>query len=668
MHQKNKMSKVFVFVLLCALLPEKSQCAEAKHPNILWISAEDTSLEYGCYGDIYARTPSIDALASRGLRFTNCFAEAPICSPSRFTLITGMHTGPMGTSPMRSAHRIPDYIKGFPTYFRDAGYYCTNNVKTDYNTAAAARIIKDSWNESSVNAHWRNRAPGQPFFAVFNYMDTHSSRASQYPYEEFRNKIQSRLSPGRIFDPAKAPLPPYYPDTPIARRTVARYYDCISTLDDFVKARLDELGEAGEEDNTIVVFFGDNGAGIPRAKCAAFENGVRVPLIIWLPKKYQDLAVGQPGSVVSRLVCFADFAPTMLSLAGIDIPAYMQGKAFLGPNPVAPPQFVVGIRDRLDETLELTRWLNDGRYHYVRSYLTDVPFDQHTLTSFYNAGALHTQSDGNQAWLQQKGGGEFCREIRALKAAGKLNPLQLEYWSDSRPMEALYDGEKDPLNLKNLATLPEYRAQLQAMRRNLHDWILNERDLGFWPEPELSEVGGIRAAPFDEARKEGVYPIKEILSTAELVGSGELALPLFRQRLRDPNSSVRYWAAVGIHALKQKAGSALPDLKMAMEDSARSVRIEAAWAVADLEDSAEAMSLLVSELDSANEWAACRAARALAMLGEKTRPYLAALRGALARARAVNYGFEFSLRTAIGNLSSEPFDSLNYQNIFNDGK
>jgi arylsulfatase A-like enzyme len=243
-------------------------------PNILWLTCEDMSPDLGCYGDTYADTPHIDRLASRSIRYTRAFAESPMCAPSRSALITGMHTGPLGTSQMRSAHRVPRAFRGFPTWLRQAGYYTTNNSKTDYNLLAE-NFLNAAWDESSNKAHWRKRPAGKPFFSVFNYTDTHQSMASRDDYAAFVNKVQSRLSPGETHDPANAPLPPFYSDTATARRTVARYYDCISTLDDWIRDMLDQLEIDGLAQDTIVFFFSDHGAGMPGGKAAAFHRGLK---------------------------------------------------------------------------------------------------------------------------------------------------------------------------------------------------------------------------------------------------------------------------------------------------------------------------------------------------------------------------------------------------------
>ena len=242
--------------------------AAAGMPNILWITAEDMSPTLGCYGDSYATTPHLDRFAKTATRYDNAFAASPVCSPSRSTLITGMYNVTTGTNQMRSGFPLPTGVKGFPSFMRRAGYFTTNNVKTDYNTGDAARLIEESWDESSPKAHWRSpkRAPEQPFFAVFNIMTSHQSRSMVWPFEAFEKHVQSQLSPGEVHDPAGAPVPPYYPDTPGVRRTVARYYDCVTAMDKRVGEILAELEEDGLRDDTIIFFYSDHGSGMPRHK------------------------------------------------------------------------------------------------------------------------------------------------------------------------------------------------------------------------------------------------------------------------------------------------------------------------------------------------------------------------------------------------------------------
>ena len=232
-------SMVALVLALTVALVGGTACSGSKpdRPNVLWITVEDMSPSLGAWGDPYAQTPNLDRLAAESVRYTEAFATAPVCSPSRSTLITGVYATSLGTQRLRSRFPIPAAIKGFPSYLRAAGYYTTNNVKTDYNTSDEARLIGESWNESSETAHWRGRAEGQPFFAVFNDLTTHQSRSMSWSYEEFQEQVQSRLTPGEIHDPEKAPVPPYYPDTPIVRADLAKHYDNIAALDRLIREK-----------------------------------------------------------------------------------------------------------------------------------------------------------------------------------------------------------------------------------------------------------------------------------------------------------------------------------------------------------------------------------------------------------------------------------------------
>lgn len=236
-------------------------------PNILWIVSEDNSPLVGAYGDDFAKTPNIDRLASEGFLYTNAYANAPVCAPARNTIITGVYANSNGNQHMRSSYRVSDDVRFFPLYLRDAGYYTTNNAKEDYNIASEQ--TREIWNESSGNAHYENREPGQPFFAVFNSGLSHeSSIHSRIPDEELR------------YDPQEVPLPPYHPDTPAIRRDWAEYYDHMETMDTWVGEILQELEESGEADNTIVFYYGDHGGVLARSKRFVYETGTHVPFIV----------------------------------------------------------------------------------------------------------------------------------------------------------------------------------------------------------------------------------------------------------------------------------------------------------------------------------------------------------------------------------------------------
>lgn len=600
-------------------------------PNVVWITAEDISPDLGCYGDAYAATPNIDRLSREGVRYTHAFATAPVCSPARSCLITGLYATSLGTQHLRSLFPIPDGFHGYPAYLRTAGYYCTNNEKTDYNTANERAIIAASWDESSGRAHWRNRPAGQPFFSVFNLMVSHQSRASVWPFEQFEAMISKVLKPAERHDPNRAPVPPFYPDTPTVRRTLARYYDCVTAMDKEVGRILDELASDGLAEDTIVFFYGDNGRGLPRGKRTLYDTGLHEPLIIRFPKKYQFLAPAAPGQTTDRLVSFVDFAPTVLSLTGLGPPPHMQGAAFLGPHASRPREVVFGARDRVDEAYDLARSVRDRRYLYIRNYAPHL------------------------SWNQPEGFSDNApmrREITRLAAAGQLNAAQLTYAGPSKPLEELYDTVADSHQVHNLAGSPEHRETLERMRSTHRRWVLETRDLGFLPEAEVWQRG-TGGTPWQLAQDAESYPLPRLLAAADLVGGGSECVPPQIQLLQDRDAGVRYWAAVGLHAAGREMAPAKDALRRALADPSPSVQVAAASALASLGDVDAALPILTKHLQSEQLDVALQAARTLQLLGEPARPALPEMNRVLETAKqqgnlAPQYMFlDFSLQAAV---------------------
>ncbi|BBO30889.1 sulfatase [Lacipirellula parvula] len=451
-----------LFVAACCVLGFATNAHAADRPNILWLSTEDMSPHLGCYGDKEARTPNIDKLAAEGIRFDNAFVPSPVCATCRSSIITGVYSAALGTHHMRSKVKLPQKIRPFPTYLREAGYYCTNNEKQDYNFKTPA----GSWDESSFDASWKNRqTDSTPFFAVFNFVGTHESsiRGDEPKYSQ----VTSKLAAADRHDPAKLTLPPYYPDTPKVREHWARYYNVVSSLDLWVAEHLAAIKEAGLADDTIVFFWSDHGAGIPRHKRWLYDTGMRVPLIVYVPEKWRHLVPCTPGEVRDQLVSLVDLGPTVLNLAGVKIPAYMQGQPFLGPNLPAPREYVYGVRDRMDESYDMIRAVRDGRYKYIRNYRPDRPYSQH-------------QGYGDNS--------DIMREWRRLAAAGELNETQALFMREHKPVEELYDTDVDPYELNNLAADPAQAERLAKLSAVLDAWMLDVRDLGVVPEGMLSRI------------------------------------------------------------------------------------------------------------------------------------------------------------------------------------
>ena len=297
----------------------------ADRPNILWLTCEDLSPRIGCYGDEFATTPNIDRLAREGIRYTNAFAMASVCSPARSCLITGIYPVTLGTQSLRAEVPIPATVRCYSEILRKAGYYCTNNVKEDYQF----KTPPTAWDESSDTAHWRKGPKGKPFFSVFNCMSTHQSRVRMRGQEI---AAQTKTLPDALrHDPAKVPVPPYYPDTPEVRHDMANLYDLVTVMDLWVGDFLKQLEEDGLADDTIVFFYSDHGTGMPRHKRWLYDSGLHVPLVVRFPKKYAHLAPVALGQTVDQFVSFVDFAPTVLSLADVKIPGQHAGRRLSGP-------------------------------------------------------------------------------------------------------------------------------------------------------------------------------------------------------------------------------------------------------------------------------------------------------------------------------------------------
>ena len=517
----------------------------ADRPNILWLTSEDNGPNYGCFGDKYAVTPNIDALAARGIRFKRAWSNAPVCAPARTCLISGRWAPADGAEHMRSLVPMPASHKMYAQILREAGYYCTNNSKEDYNLDRAEVNGKDAvWDESSGKAHYKNRAASQPFFAIFNDQITHESQIRRRPHT-------------LIHDPAKAPLPPFHPDTPEVRHDWAQYYDNITTMDTGVGKKLAELEAAGLADDTIIMLYGDHGAGMPRFKRWPYNTGLQVGLIMYFPEKWKHLAPKNyaPGAASEELVQFIDLAPTLLSIAGVKPPAFMQGRAICGSHPAATPNnFIHGFRGRMDERYDCVRSTTDGRYVYVRQLMPHLPYGQY-LNYMFQQATTRVWSD--------------------LFTAGKVDELQSRFWKP-KPSEELYDLQNDPWETKNLVDSPAHAGDLERLRAAQDAWLLETRDLGLIPEAERLAVakGGALADAFKD------WPFHQILDAAKLAANRAEGVEKLAPLLMHENAAVRYWGAMG-HLIRGSTDAAA--LKPMLQDSSASVRIAAAEALGDID-------------------------------------------------------------------------------------
>ncbi len=523
--------------LMLALFAAPALAGEPKRPNILWITCEDMGPHLGCYGDKYANTPNLDKLAKRSLRYKNAWSNAPVCAPARSTIISGMYPTSLGAEHMRSMVPMPKGTEMYPSLLRRLGYYCTNWIKEDYNLAKMGKV----WDDSSKSAHFKNRAKGQPFFAIFNFTVTHESQIRTRPHKQ-------------IHDPAKVPIPPYHPDTPEVRKDWAQYYDNIAKMDEMVGKLLQELEDAGLAEETIVFFFSDHGSGMPRNKRSPYNSGLNVPMMVHFPQSLQGLAPKEyrEGMSTDRLVSFVDLAPTLLSLAGEKAATYHQGRAFLGKHEAPPNEYLHGFRGRMDERYDLIRSVRDKRYVYVRNFMPHKIGGQHCEYMF--------QTPTTKVW-------------KKLFDEGKLNEVQSAFWKP-RPKEEFYDLKTDPHETKNLAEAPELQELKYKLRNALIEHLIETRDVGFLPEDELHARSG-GASPYDMALDEKKYNVDEVLGAAmNLWRAGRESLP---DALTSSDSAVRYWGFLNVRKYgKESAEKWTKQLRGALNDSAPSVRIIAA--------------------------------------------------------------------------------------------
>jgi len=520
-----RMQFAFAMALsLVTLVTVASFAQEKPRPNIIWISSEDNGPQLGCYGDSFSTTPNIDQLASKSIRFTQCWSNAPVCAPARTTIITGMWPTSLGAQHMRSEVRLPENILLFPQLLRAAGYYCTNNAKEDYNVIKTGKV----WDDSSNKAHWRNRNENQPFFAVFNFQTTHESQIRKRPH-------QARHAASQVV------VPPYHPDLPDVRRDWAQYYDKIEEMDQQVGDVLKQLEKDGLTEDTIVVYFGDHGSGMPRSKRWLYQSGLHVPLIVHIPAKYKSLASGlaTEGSSVEELVGFIDLAPTMLSLAGIPVPKTMQGRALLGEQRKEEPEYMVAFRDRMDERYDCSRAIRDHQYLYIRNWIPYRPQGQYLEYMFETPTTL--------AWKKAFDG-------------GTLNAAQSFFWK-SKPSEELYNLSKDPYQINNLASQKEEQATLDKMRVRLREWTLSTRDLGLMHESVFQQLAKDKS-PRELGRDANAYPIEEIFDAADLAIRQAKDTHGLKPLLSHTDARVRYWGLQGTLTVVDRGSELSIDLIM----------------------------------------------------------------------------------------------------------
>lgn len=552
-------------------------------PNILWLVSEDNNPFIGAYGDPLAHTPTIDSLARKGLLYRNAFSNAPVCAPSRFGILTGMY--PESCSPanqMRAVAHWPDSFQTYPELMRQAGYFCTNSVKTDYNCDVDPAAI---WDRQGPEASWRDRSPGQPFLSVHNFMITHESNLF-------------RPTAGRV-TPDMVQVPAYLPDTPEIRQDFASYYNLMEKMDAQVGQKLAELEADGLADDTIIFYYSDNGGSLPRSKRYCYDEGLRCALVIHVPPKWRHWMPAAPGSEITSPVSCIDLAPTLLSIAEAPQPSYMPGKPFLGPANAGPQAYAFGMRNRMDERIDFVRTVTDGRWRYIRNYMPHRPWGQH--------GAFEWLAQGYQSWEREH-------------LAGRLNPAQDRFFQ-TKPYEELYDLAADPDQVHDLAKDPAQRERLGALSQALDQHMLEIHDNGFLPE-------GMPGEGYAASRDPALYPLADVMRLGEFAARGDPdAYGEFVKQLQSPVDVLRYWAATGLLILGPKARRAKAALrKVVRNDGSPQVRIVAAEALAGLGEASSGVPALVAVLNGHAPWQVkLQAINALTFIGDDAKPALGAV-------------------------------------------
>ena len=538
----------FLYLLTVVLaVPATAAAGADDRPNVVWIVSEDNSVHYlERFFAGGAKAPNIDSLARHGLTFDHAFSNAPVCSVARTTLATGCYGPRIGTQFHRRYRMapMPDGLRMFPAYLREAGYYTTNNAKKDYNAVEGEGV----WDESSKRASWRNRPDkSQPFFHMQSHPESHES-SLHFDRATYDNEKTTA-------DPDSVQLADYLPDTPLLRYTHARYHDRMAVIDDIVGETVAKLREDGLLEETFIFYFGDHGGVLPRSKGYVYESGLHVPLVVRVPERFRHLVDAKIGSRIEGFVSFIDFGPTVLQLAGVDIPGQVDGRPFLGKGvsmqEVNARDESFGYADRFDEKYDLVRSIRKGRYQYIRNY---QPYLPDGLQNNYRYKML------------------AYKQWRELFKAGKLSGPSLQFFQ-TKPVEALFDVEADPHEVNNLAGDPGHADVLAELRARLQEIVKGLPDLSFYPESYLVANALENPVRFGQSHK---GEIARLVDTADLALLGyEKARPRIQESLKSKNPMIRYWAAMVCSSFGKEAVDLAGSVKPLLSDDSDIVRVRA---------------------------------------------------------------------------------------------
>ena len=540
------MSKLYF--TLCALLAFAMSADAAKRPNVVFLVSEDNSIHYLKLYGYEASTPNIEALAKDGLTFNHAFSNSPVCSVARSTLATAMLAPRGGFQYHRKSAmaKLPPGYKPWSAMLRQAGYFATNQRKTDYNFV---HDMKELWDKGPANAAWRARpSKDTPFFHMQSFAQSHES-SLHFPQSVMDNQKT-------VHDPAKVKLAPYFPDTPTFRYTHARYLDRMQVIDQQVGGVVKKLEEDGLLEDTFIFYFGDHGGVLPRGKGYACESGLHVPLVVRIPENFKHLVDHKRGSRTDGFVSFIDFGPTVLHLAGLKPNPLTDGKAFLGKGisarDLAGRDETFGYADRFDEKYDLVRFMRKGKYTYIRN-----------LQGFYPDALQNNYRYKMLAYT----------EWRELFKAGKLNAAQSQF-HQRRPAEQLFDVEADPHEINNLSESPKYAKVLSQLREGMKKKLRQINDLSFYPESHMVKAALGNGQAYGKKHDGEIDRLADISDLA-LVPFTEAKSGLTKA-MASGNPWERYWGCITAAVHGEDAKALVPNARELLGDKNLMVRMRAA--------------------------------------------------------------------------------------------
>ncbi len=523
-----------------------SDVANLPKPNIVCVVSEDNTAEYMSLfkEGRGTKSPAIEQLAAEGVLFENCYSNAPVSSAARSSLISGCY----GTRMASHYHRyekmvdMPNGLRMFPAYLRDAGYYTVNNAKEDYNII----LGDDVWDVSSRKGTWRDRAEGQPFYYVYNMGDTHEGQM-------IKSEEKLRAEVGDYMPSEGVHLQPNFPDTELFRLCYRFYCKRIEQMDAKVAKLVSELEKDGLLDDTIILYYGDNGGIMPNSKGYLTEMGLNVPLVIRVPEKYKHLMDVKAGSRDKRFVSFIDLAPTILSMAGVDVPKGMDGKSVWRKKRGDKDALLFGYADRMGEKYDMVRTVRRGSFKYVRNFM---PFNYDALTNAYRA-AMPTYL-----------------EMYEMYRKGELNEVQSQFFEPKRA-EMLYDLSQDPYELCDLSQDKAYSKELKSLREEMSDWMEDNNDMGLFPEFYWIREAGAATVNYGKKNSDRV---EDYLEIADLqLESFKEAKDDIEEALQSGDPLERYWALIVCSSFGDEAREFLPTIKnIAASDKEATNRVRAA--------------------------------------------------------------------------------------------